>query len=163
MKKNENITDLKLILIDENGENCGEKDLEEALSIASEKKLDLVQVREDPSVCKLMDSGKISYNKKKKNKKNKQSVIKKKEMRFSFNTDIHDIRRKAKRISKWLSDGMKVRINMKVPIRKTSDKDIVKSIFDKMLVEIETPYSIIQEVNIGEKNCSAEITKSKKG
>lgn len=87
--------------------------LEEALKLAEEKEVDLVEIspNADPPVVRLVDYNKFLYEKKKRDKeqkaKSKQSEVK--EIRFTPNTDEHDFEFKVKHAMKFLQDGDKVK------------------------------------------------------
>ena len=88
--------------------------ISEALQIAREKELDLVEISPNavPPVCKILDYKKFLYEKKKKEKELKAKTHKTeiKEIRFSPNTDDHDLEFKRKHAIKFLSEGAKVKI-----------------------------------------------------
>lgn len=88
-------------------------DTKEALKIAEDEGLDLVEIspKADPPVCKIMDYKKYLYDKKKKEKelKAKQSKVTVKEIRFGPNTEEHDFNFKLEHAKKFLSDGAKVK------------------------------------------------------
>ena len=83
--------------------------IEEALSIAEEKNLDLVNVspNANPPVCKILDYGKYRYEiqKREKDAKKRQKVTEVKEVRLSTFIEEHDIQVKAKNASKFLQEG----------------------------------------------------------
>src|SRR5436190_9552349 len=85
----------------------------EALKMAQEKALDLVEIspNADPPVCKIIDYNKFLYDKKKKEKEMKANakVSEVKEIRFTPNTDEHDFNFKAKHAENFLKDGNKVK------------------------------------------------------
>lgn len=87
--------------------------LAEALRIAEEKGLDLVEIaaQADPPVCKIVDYQKYLYERKKKEKETKAKAAKQvlKEVRFGPNTDEHDFNFKVKHAQKFLEDGAKVK------------------------------------------------------
>jgi translation initiation factor IF-3 len=87
--------------------------LQEALKLAQEQALDLVEIspNADPPVCKIIDYNKFLYEKKKKEKemKAKSKASEVKEIRFTPNTDDHDFDFKAKHAEKFLKDGDKVK------------------------------------------------------
>jgi len=103
-------------VIDETGKQLGVLGLEEALRLAYERNLDLIQVTEkvDPPVCKIMDYGKYSYQEKKKThtatKKQKTSELK--GIRLTFNIGQHDMETRARQAEKFLKEGDKVRIDI---------------------------------------------------
>jgi len=87
--------------------------LEDALSIAEEQGLDLVEISPNatPPVCKVMDYKKFLYEQKKREKalKSKQTKVTIKEIRFGPNTDDHDYNFKKKHAEKFLKDGAKLK------------------------------------------------------
>ena len=100
-------------VVGENVENPGIVPLQEALRIAAELELDLVEIspNADPPVCKVIDYSKFLYQQKKKQKelKAKQTKIVVKEIRFGPQTDDHDFNFKLKHAQKFLSEGAKVK------------------------------------------------------
>ena len=90
--------------------------LYEAVKLAKEKLLDLVEVSEEavPPVCRIMDFGKFKYeqNKKAQEAKKKQVVIHLKEVKFRPNTDEHDYNFKLKNAISFLKDGNKVKLTV---------------------------------------------------
>jgi len=87
--------------------------VEEAIKIADQKELDLVEIspKADPPVCKIIDYQKFLYQQKKKQKELKAKAVKivVKEIRFGPNTDEHDYNFKLKHAEKFLEDGNKVK------------------------------------------------------
>lgn len=87
--------------------------MREALKIADEKELDLVEIsaNADPPVCKIIDYSKFLYQQKKKQKemKAKTQKIVVKEIRFGPHTDDHDFEFKLRHAEKFLKDGAKVK------------------------------------------------------
>jgi len=103
-------------LIDETGKQLGILPLNEALQIAKDKELDLIQVTEkvDPPVCKIGDFGKHLYQLQKKERKVKTAGGDLKEIQIGFNISIHDIETKAHQSEKFLHRGDKVKIAMRL-------------------------------------------------
>lgn len=116
-KINEEIRDKELRVIDENGQMLGIMSRSEALALADEKKLDLVNIspNANPPVCKILDYGKYRYDMQKREKeaKKKQKTIQVKEIRLSTFIEDHDVQVKAKMANKFLKDGDKVKISMR--------------------------------------------------
>jgi translation initiation factor IF-3 len=87
--------------------------IQEALRIAEDKELDLVEIspKADPPVCKIMDYNKFLYEQKKKQKeiKAKTQKVVVKEIRFGPNTDEHDFQFKLKHARKFLEEGAKLK------------------------------------------------------
>ena len=116
-KINEEIRDRELRVIDENGEMLGIMSRDQALSLAEEKKLDLVNMSPNakPPVCKILDYGKYRYEMQKREKeaKKKQKTIQVKEIRLSTFIEEHDIQVKAKTACKFLQEGDKVKVSLR--------------------------------------------------
>ena len=114
---NEEIRDKELRVIDETGEMIGIMSRDEALRLAEEKKLDLVNISPNakPPVCKILDYGKYRYEMQKREKeaKKKQKTMQVKEIRLSTFIEDHDIQVKAKTAFKFLEDGDKVKVSLR--------------------------------------------------
>ncbi|MBI4469149.1 MAG: translation initiation factor IF-3 [Acidobacteria bacterium] len=110
---NERIRVENVRLIDENGRQVGVVPSRQALTMAKERGLDLVEVapQADPPVCRLIDYGKYLYELKKKAQeaRKKQTVITVKEIKFRPGTDDHDYEFKTKNAHRILSGGDKVK------------------------------------------------------
>lgn len=113
---NERIRVPQVRLIDEEGTQHGIVPTFEALKMARERGLDLMEVSPNavPPVCKICDYGKFKYEKKKKDHeaRRKQTVIKVKEVQLRPRTDEHDLEYKFKNIRTFLEDGDKAKITM---------------------------------------------------
>jgi len=113
---NERIRVPQVRLIDEKGNQVGIVDTREALRMAQDRGLDLMEVAENasPPVCKICDYGKFKYEQKKKEHqaKRKQVVIKVKEVQLRPTTDQHDLDVKSKQARKFLEEGDKVKFTM---------------------------------------------------
>jgi len=112
-KTNNEIRAKTVRLVGENIENQGVYTIQEALKIADELELDLVEISPqiDPPVCKVVDYQKFLYQQKKKQKeiKAKTAKIVIKEIRFGPNTDDHDYNFKLKHAQEFLKEGAKVK------------------------------------------------------
>jgi translation initiation factor IF-3 len=110
---NERIRAKSVRLVGDNVENPGVFTIQEALKMATDLELDLVEISPmaDPPVCKIIDFQKFLYQQKKKQKELKQKAAKTvlKEIRFGPNTDDHDYNFKLKHAEKFLEDGAKVK------------------------------------------------------
>jgi translation initiation factor IF-3 len=113
---NERIRVPQVRLIDEKGEQVGVVPTFEALRIARERGLDLMEISPNaqPPVCKICDYGKFKYEKKKKEHeaRKKQTVIKVKEVQLRPQTDEHDRNYKFKNIRTFLEEGDKAKITI---------------------------------------------------
>lgn len=104
-------------VIDSDGTQLGLMSLDEAMNLAFEKKLDLVNIAPTakPPVCKILDYGKYRYElqKKEKEAKKKQKITQVKEIRLSPNIEDHDLIVKANNATKFLKDGDKVKVSLR--------------------------------------------------
>jgi len=103
-------------VIDENGVQLGVLTIEEAMALARERELNLVEVAPNakPPVCKIMDFGKFKYTQKKKEHQArvKQHQVTLKEIRLRPKIDKHDLETKVKSAKKFLDRGDRVQFNM---------------------------------------------------
>jgi len=110
---NDRITTPKVRLVGDNIQNPGIYPIREAIRLADELELDLVEIspKADPPVCKIIDYQKFLYQQKKKQKelKAKAAKVVVKELRFGPNTDDHDYNFKLKHAIRFLEDGSKVK------------------------------------------------------
>lgn len=134
---NEMIQAKSVRLIDENGEQKGIVATAEAVRIAQEKGLDLVEISPgaDPPVCKILDFGKYRFEQEKKlrESKKKQKQIKIKEMRMQPKIDDHDLSFKVKHIGEFLADGCKVKVTVRFRGRELAHKELGKEVLDRVL------------------------------
>ncbi len=101
-------------VVDENGKQIGIMPLSEALKIARERELDLVEVapQANPPVCKIMDFGRYKYqlSKKAHEAKKRQAVIHVKEIKMGLKIEDHDLNFKVKHMKEFLEEGHKVKV-----------------------------------------------------
>ncbi|GBF81203.1 translation initiation factor IF-3 [Aphanothece sacrum] len=114
---NNRIKSPEVRVIGENGEQLGLQSLQEALVLASQAGLDLVEVSPTavPPVCKIIDYGKLKYQLQKKEtqaKKNRTETTVK-ELKLRYCTDTGDLETKLKHARKFLKDGCKVKFSMR--------------------------------------------------
>lgn len=114
MRTNEEIRAPSLRVIDAEGNQIGVIPRRQALQIAQEAQLDLVEIvpNSDPPVCKIIDYGKFRYDQTKREKESKkaQVQIKVKEIKLKPNIDKHDFDFKVKRAQQFLEKGHKVKV-----------------------------------------------------
>jgi len=114
MRVNDEIRAREVRLIGENGEQIGILPLREALRMAQEANLDLVEVASTarPVVCRLMDFGRFKYEQSKRDReaRKKQKVIDIKEVQIRPTIDDHDLDVKTRAVSRFLQDGNKVKL-----------------------------------------------------
>lgn len=128
-------------LINYNGENAGVVSLAEALKIAQEVGLDLIEISPQvtPPVCKVLDYGKYKYEmqKKKNEAKKNQKVVSIKELKLRPMIDTHDYEIKVKQAKKFLAQGDKVKFTMRYKGREMSANDLGKEILNKLLEDLD--------------------------
>lgn len=114
MRVNQEIRVPKVRVITESGEQKGVLTLHEALQLAQEEGLDLVEIVPTavPPVCKIIDYGKFRYDQTKREKESKKSQhqVKVKELKFSPNISEHDLDVKIRQAKQFLEDGNKVKV-----------------------------------------------------
>ena len=115
-KANERIRAKQVQVISSDGQNLGTLSTQEAINIAKQKGLDLIEISPNasPPVCKIIDIGKYKYDLQKKANKarKKQKVINLKEIKLRPGTEIHDYNFKIKNAQKFLSKGDKVKFTV---------------------------------------------------
>ncbi len=148
---NKRIKAPKVRLISDDGEQLGILITTQALSIAEEKELDLVEVspNADPPVCKLMDYGKFKYREQKKEAeaKKKRSETTVKELRIRYRTDVGDLETKLKKAREFLAEGDKVKFSMRFRGREVmytelgieKFNEIIESLADIATVDERSP------------------------
>ncbi len=111
---NDRIRATRVLVIDETGEKLGVMDTDHAQIMARDRKLDLVEVapQAQPPVCRILDYGKLKYDRQKREAAARRSQKRQqvKELKVRPKTDDHDLEVKSRRAWSFLEDGHKVRI-----------------------------------------------------
>tara|TARA_B100000965_G_C19560808_1_gene744389 strand:- start:734 stop:1204 length:471 start_codon:yes stop_codon:yes gene_type:complete len=141
------------MLIDNNGEKKGIISIEEALKMASNESLDLVQVspsNSDPVVCKLLDYGKHLFDKKKSTSSSKVKAKRNttKEIKFRPSTDVGDYNIKLKKIKSFILGGDKTKISVRFRGREILNSDIGLGLLNKLSEELSEIAQIDQEPSL---------------
>jgi len=116
-------------VVDETGKQLGMMQIQEALRLASERRLDLIQVTEkvEPPVCKIMDFGKFLYQEEKKRRDAKpQKGGELKIIRLTYNIAPHDLATRADQAEKFLKRGDKVLIDLRLRGREKALQDFAR-------------------------------------
>jgi len=125
------------VVIGENGEQFGAMRTDDALRLAYEKGLDLIEVSPNitPPVCKIMDYGKYLYKATKRRKQQiaKQKKIEVKTIRLSARIEKHDLEFKAKNAIKFMKKGNKVKLEMTLKGRERAHMDFARGKLDNFL------------------------------
>jgi translation initiation factor IF-3 len=125
-------------VIGQDGEQLGIMPTEDAMAMALEAGMDLVEVAPNsrPPVCRIMDYGKFKYDKKKRSKK-KPHVTKVKEVRFRPKTDEHDYEFKVKRALAFLDEGHRVVVSVLFRGREMAFRDRGRQILIRLEKDLE--------------------------
>ena len=138
---NEKIRAREIRVIGEDGEQFGILTVNEALALAVEKSLDLVEISPNatPPVCKIMDYGKFKYEKTKKEKENKkkQKNVVIKEIRIKPHIDEHDKETKISQIKKFIEKEYKVKISLRLSGREKLHAESAVKILDEFADSFE--------------------------
>ena len=149
---NGEIRDREIRVISETGEMLGVMSPREAMRLAEEADLDLVKISPNavPPVCKIMDYGKFKFEQAKKEKENRknQKVVEIKEVQLSMTIDVGDLAVKAKQATKFLGEGNKVKVSIRLRGRQMAHanlgRDVMNNFFEglKDIAVIEKPINM---------------------
>ena len=138
---NEEIDVREVRVIDADGEMIGVLSVKEAVQMAQEVGLDLVEVspNAEPPVCKILDYGKYKYEAQKKanEARKKQKVIEVKEIKMRPGIDEHDYQVKMKAVRKFLESGDKVKMTIRFRGREMAHQDLGMKVLDRVRVEVD--------------------------
>jgi translation initiation factor IF-3 len=141
LKVNREIRAPKVRLISNTGEQVGVVAIHEALAMAEEQGLDLVEIvpGSTPPVCKIMNFGKFRYDQSKREKESKKAShqIKVKEIKLKPNIDVHDLDTKTRHARDFLVDGNKVKITCTFRGREMMHTEIGEKIVQGMCQKLE--------------------------
>jgi translation initiation factor IF-3 len=130
-----------LRVIDADGMQLGVLPRREALRLADERSLDLVEVapHATPPVAKLMDFGKYQYDRAKREREARKSrkEVEIKEVRLRPKTDEHDVNFKIRQARSFLASGAKVKVRMRFRGREIYNLDVARKQFDHFVKELE--------------------------
>ena len=137
---NDRIRAREIRVIDENGEQLGILPPFEALKIARERGLDLVEVSPTavPPVCRIQDYGRFLYEKEKSERaaRKKQKVITIKEVKFSVTVDEHDYQTKKNQAVRFLTEGDKVKASLRFRGRQMAHRELGYAIINRLIQDI---------------------------
>ncbi|MCR4285373.1 MAG: translation initiation factor IF-3 [Candidatus Kaiserbacteria bacterium] len=162
---NQSIKAKELRVIGVSGENLGVIPTGDALKIAEEANLDLIEISPtaQPPVAKIMDYGKYQYEIKKKAKeiKAKSHVTETKGMQVKIGTGEHDLNLKAKRVAEWLTEGHRVKVDLFLWGRyKYMEESFLKERLERFLKIIPAEYKIGDEIKRSPKGFSTTLEKA---
>jgi translation initiation factor IF-3 len=135
-------------LVAEDGEQLGIVPVREALRLAEERDVDLVEIAPtaQPPVCKLMDYGKFKYRESKKahEAKLKQKQIQVKEIKFRPGTDEGDYQIKLRNLIKFLDEGDKTKITLRFRGREMAHQEFGQRLLERVKNDLE-PYGTVEQ------------------
>lgn len=138
---NENIRCREIRVLGEEGEQLGIMNPKDALALAQQKNLDLVEISPNakPPVCKIMNYGKYRYEKTKKDKENKkkQRNVTIKELRIKPHIDVHDKETKISQIAKFLEKEYKIKVSLRLSGREKLHADSAIQVLDEFAKAFE--------------------------
>ena len=136
-------------LIGAEGEQLGVVERNEAMRLAQEAGMDLVEVAAtaDPPVCRIMDYGKFKYEtqKKKQEAKKRQTVIEIKEIKLRPKTDEHDYQTKLKHIRRFIEDGDRCKVTIFFRGREIVHKDRGQTMLERVVLDTQDIAKVDQE------------------
>jgi len=146
LRINEYIRVREVRLIDADGNQKGIVPILQALQMAREAGVDLVEVapQAQPPVCKLLDYGKYKFELEKKNRESRkhQKQIRIKEIRMQPKIDDHDLEFKTRHIREFLDEGNKVKVTVRFRGREMAHTELGKEVLDRILELLEDSFLV---------------------
>jgi len=140
-KSNNRITAPEVQVIGSDGDNIGILNTNEAISMAKEQGLDLIEISPNakPPVCKIIDMGKFKYDAQKKANvaKKKQKIVLLKEIKMRPVTETHDYDFKVKNAKKFIGKGDKVKFTIRFKGRELQHSHLGRELMDKIKVDMQ--------------------------
>ncbi|MFZ5754281.1 MAG: translation initiation factor IF-3 [Bacillota bacterium] len=156
MRVNEEIRTKEVRLVSDTGEQLGIMSPREALRIAAESGLDLVEVAPNakPPVCKIMDYGKYKYEQSKREReaRKKQHVINVKEVKLRPNIEDHDFEVKARNAVRFLEDGDKVKVTIMFRGRELSHPELGRELLLRVAAYVKDLANVEKDPKLEGKN-----------
>jgi len=156
MRINEEIRAREVRLTSATNEPLGIVQLRDALQMAAEQNLDLVEVAPTakPPVCRIMDFGKFKFEQQKREKevKKRQKIVTVKEVKLRPNIEDHDFEVKFKNAQRFLQDGDKVKVTIMFRGRELSHPELGRKVLDKMALQIKDIANIERGAKLEGKN-----------
>ncbi len=146
LRVNEQIRVREVRLIDDEGEQKGIVPTIEALKMARERELDLVEVAPtaNPPVCKILDYGKYRFEleKKLRDSKKKQKLLKLKEIRMQPKIGVGDLDFKSKHVQEFLAEGNKVKVTVRFRGRELAHTELGLEVLNEVLKRLGDEYVV---------------------
>ncbi len=156
----------RVLVIDDEGRKLGEFLTEDAVRLAEERGLDLIEVAPDgrPPVCRIADYGKLKYERAKRaaQARKNQVQVQIKEVKLRPKTDDHDIGVKVRHIKRFLEDGNKVKITVRFRGRELAHRDIGATQCQRVAKECEEYCQVESAPRMDGRNMFMILAPSKK-
>ena len=140
-RSNNRISSPEVQVIGSDGNNLGILNTNEAISMAKEQGLDLIEISPNakPPVCKIIDMGKFKYDAQKKANvaKKKQKIVSLKEIKMRPDTETHDYEFKVKNAKKFIEKGDKVKFTIRFKGRELQHSHLGKELMNKIKVDMQ--------------------------
>ncbi|WP_322901806.1 translation initiation factor IF-3 [Mycoplasmopsis felis] len=130
----------KLFVLGSDGQKVGVLTKSEALELAKNEKMDLVLISVDPKpIARILDYGKFKYDRKKKQKENKekQTTIQNREIRLTPMIGENDLLTKSKKAREFLLKGDRIKVSVKLRGREIGRKDLGENVLNKFFTQVE--------------------------
>lgn len=146
---NRNIRSPEVRVIGADGEQVGVMTSEDAIRMAEEADLDLVEIQPnaEPPVCRVMDYGKYRYevSKKRQESKKKQTRVSVKEVKFRPGTDIGDYDVKLRNLQRFLNEGNKTKVTLRFRGREMAHKELGLEMLNRVREDLDELATVEQE------------------
>lgn len=153
-------------VIGADGENVGVLSRDEALRMAEDAGLDLVEIQPnvDPPVCRIMDFGKFRFEMQKKaaEAKKKQKQIEVKEMKFRPGTDEADYQTKLRQVRRFLEEGDRVKVNLRFRGREMAHQELGEAMLKRIEADLREEAAIEQRPKMEQRIMSMMLAPKKK-
>jgi translation initiation factor IF-3 len=144
------------------GEQLGIMQIADALRLAAERELDLVEVAPEavPPVCRIMDFGKYKYqqSRRAKDARKKQTVIQVKEVKMGPKTDEHDFQFKARHVRRFIEDGNKAKVTIRFRGREMVHTELGRRLLDRIMQEVSDIAAIESHAKLEGRNMIMILT-----
>lgn len=165
-KINEEITANELRVVDARGGQLGIMQKRDALRMAQEQELDLVEIapQAKPPVCKLIDYGKFTYEQQKREKQQKKAQVHQqlKEIRFKAGTDTHDFDFKTRHAREFLEEGHKVKASVFFRGREIMHQDLGEVMLKRFIEQLADVSKVDQPIKSEGRTLSVTLAPEKK-
>lgn len=154
-------------VINPDGQQLGIYPIRQALSIAQELGLDLVEInpKAEPPVCRIMDFGKFKYEQKKQANaaKKKQHIVEVKEVKMRPKTDQHDFDFKMNHVRRFLEEGNKAKITIRFRGREMAHPEVAAALLDRVVASLKEEAVVEQSYKMEGRTMTMILAPGKQG